>query len=148
MPQQVKEIEILPNEKWWGGATDLGNKMPFCDNTIEADLQTQNFNNQTTPLLISNKGRYIWCDGPFQFQLRDGKIRIESARGTIEYATAGNTLKEAYLTASGKYLPPAGILPPELFFSKPQYNTWIELIYNQNQAVSYTHLTLPTTSRV
>ena len=28
---------------------------------------------------------------------------------------------------------PAGILPPELFFSKPQYNTWIELIYNQNQ---------------
>lgn len=133
LPQQVKEIEILPNEKWWGGATDLGNKMPFCDNTIEADLQTQNFNNQTTPLLISNKGRYIWCDGPFQFQLRDGKIRIESARGTIEYATAGNTLKEAYLTASGKYLPPAGILPPELFFSKPQYNTWIELIYNQNQ---------------
>ena len=108
LPQQVKEIEILPNE-------------------------TQNFNNQTTPLLISNKGRYIWCDGPFQFQLRDGKIRIESARGTIEYATAGNTLKEAYLTASGKYLPPAGILPPELFFSKPQYNTWIELIYNQNQ---------------
>lgn len=38
LPQQVKEIEILPNEKWWGGATDLGNKMPFCDNTIEADL--------------------------------------------------------------------------------------------------------------
>ena len=59
LPQQVKEIEILPNEKWWGGATDLGNKMPFCDNTTEADLQTQNFNNQTTPLLISNKGRYI-----------------------------------------------------------------------------------------
>ena len=50
LPQQVKEIEILPNEKWWGGATDLGNKMPFCDNTTEADLQTQNFNNQTTPL--------------------------------------------------------------------------------------------------
>ena len=24
-------------------------------------------------------------------------------------------------------------MPPELFFSKPQYNTWIELIYNQNQ---------------
>ena len=34
LPQQVKEIEILPNEKWWGGATDLGNKMPFCDNRI------------------------------------------------------------------------------------------------------------------
>ena len=24
-------------------------------------------------------------------------------------------------------------MPPELFFSVPQYNTWIELTYNQNQ---------------
>lgn len=63
LSQQVKEIEILPNEKWWGGATDLGSQMPFRENTMEIDLQTQNFNNQTTPLLISNKGRYIWCDG-------------------------------------------------------------------------------------
>ena len=51
LPQQVKEIEILPNEKWWGGATDLGNKMPFCDNTTEADLQTQN--------LITRLPRYL-----------------------------------------------------------------------------------------
>ena len=133
LSQQVKEIEILSNEKWWGGATDLGSQMPFRENTMEIDLKKQNFNNQTTPLLISNKGRYIWCDGPFRFQLKNGKIRIESARGTIEHATAGTTLREAYQAASKKHFPPSETLPPELFFSKPQYNTWIELIYNQNQ---------------
>ena len=26
-----------------------------------------------------------------------------------------------------------GNSPEEIFFSKPQYNTWIELMYNQNQ---------------
>lgn len=131
--QQVKEIGILPNEKWWGGATDLGSAMPFASNAAAFDLQTQNFNNQTTPLLVSNKGRYIWSDGPFSFQLKDGKIRVQTARGNIDCVMAGNTLKEAYLAASEKHFPPSGVLPPELFFSRPQYNTWIELIYNQNQ---------------
>lgn len=133
LSQQTKEIEILPEEKWWGGATDLGRIMPFQENKIEVDLQTQNFNNQTAPLLISNKGRYIWSDGPFSFQLKDGKLQMKSARGRIDCGTAGSTLKEAYLAASKKHFPTSKVLPPELFFSKPQYNTWIELIYNQNQ---------------
>lgn len=133
LSQQVKEIEILPGEKWWGGATDLGTQMPFRENSMEVDLQTQNFNNQTTPLLVSNKGRYAWCDGPFRFQLKDGKICMESARGTIEHSAAGTTLREAYQAASKKHFPPSETLPPDLFFSKPQYNTWIELIYDQNQ---------------
>lgn len=132
-PQQSKEIEVLPDEEWWGGATDLGNKMPFQENVIEVNLQTQNFNNQTSPVLVSNKGRYIWCDDPFRFQLKNGSIHIKSFGGAINSATAGSTLKEAYLAASKKYFPPSGTLPPELFFSKPQYNTWIELIYDQNQ---------------
>ena len=49
--QEVKEIDILPGEKWWGGASGLGEKMPYS--AVEADLQWQNFNSQTTPLLIS-----------------------------------------------------------------------------------------------
>ena len=37
------------------------------------------------------------------------------------------------MAASAKYFPPSGDLPDPLFFSMPQYNTWIELMYNQNQ---------------
>lgn len=31
------------------------------------------------------------------------------------------------------HFPPSGKIPDSLFFSMPQYNTWIELLYNQNQ---------------
>ena len=130
--QEVKEIDIIPGEKWWGGASGLGEKMPFSE--IDADLRWQNFNSQTTPLLVSSKGRYVWCDGPFRFQVKDGKLNVDAARGTVELASAGSTLRDAYLAASRKHFAPDGKLPPAIFFSKPQYNTWIELMYDQNQA--------------
>ena len=133
MAQQVQEIEILSNEKWWGGATDLGSSMPFARDTEVFDLRTKNYNNQTTPLLISNKGRYIWSEAPFTFQFKNNKIEICSTRSEIQLVKAGNTLRQAYLSAMEKHFKPSGDIPPELFFSKPQYNTWIELIYNQNQ---------------
>ena len=64
------EIPMLENEKWWGSVTDLGNIMPFDSETeIRFNHQTQNFNNQTTPLLVSNKGRYIWSDSPFKAEM-------------------------------------------------------------------------------
>ena len=64
--QDKKEVKMLENEKWWGSVTDLGNIMPFDSETVvRFNHQTQNFNNQTTPLLVSDKGRYIWSDSPF-----------------------------------------------------------------------------------
>ena len=137
---QKREIEILPGEKWWGGATGLGERMPF--GTIGVNLQRQNFNCQTTPMLVSNKGRYIWCDEPFSFTIGDGKITVDAVRGgELECVKAGSTLKEAYLAASAKHLRPDGKVPPELFFTKPQYNTWMELVKNQNQqgVLKYAH---------
>lgn len=130
--QQIKDIELLPGEKWWGGATGIGFMMPFGNNTT-VDLRIQDFNNQTSPLLVSNKGRYIWSDSPFSFQFDENKIILNPHRGEVNCTTGGKTLKDAYLAASKNHFPPSGQLPPELFFSKPQYNTWIELIYNQNQ---------------
>ncbi|MBB4037133.1 alpha-glucosidase [Dysgonomonas hofstadii] len=131
--QETREIDLLPGEKWWGGATGIGYMMPFENNTNKVDLRTQDFNNQTSPLLVSNKGRYIWSDSPFTFQFKNEKIVLSSQKGAIDCVEAGKTLKDAYLGASQKHFPPSGVLPPDLFFSKPQYNTWIELIYNQNQ---------------
>lgn len=140
--QDRKEISMMEGEKWWGSVTDLGNIMPFDHETeVRFDHQRQNFNNQTTPLLVSNKGRYIWCDGPFKAVISGGRIEIDSARGTIECTEAGSTLREAFCAAAKKHFPASGTVPPELFFSVPQYNTWIELIYNQNQAdiMKYAH---------
>lgn len=131
--QYQTEIIIENNEYWWGGAVGLGSTMPF-KGTIELfDLSLQNKNNQVVPLLISNSGRYLWSDSPFTFEMKNNRIIVKSVHEIPSVKDAGNTLKDSYLAASRAHFPPAGILPDTLFFTMPQYNTWIELMYNQNQ---------------
>lgn len=127
------KIPSLQNEKWWGAFVAKGSVMPWKDTPTLLDLHNQNFNNQTMPLFLSDKGRYIWCEKPFQFTVKDGDIYIKTAPQNIEIVNGGSTLREAYLAASRSHFPPSGKLPDTLFFSMPQYNTWIELMYNQNQ---------------
>lgn len=134
--------EMLPGEKWWGCVTDLGVRMPFDASTeLSFDLSRQNFNNQTTPLLLSDKGRYIWGDASFSAVISNGTIRIRPLRGNVACIQAGRTLRDAFLAASAAHFPPSGTIPPEMFLNRPQYNTWIELIYDQNQAdiLRYAH---------
>ncbi len=140
--QNTLEVKMLENEKWWGSITDLGKIMPFDFNTkLGFDHRTQNFNNQTTPLLVSNKGRYIWSNGSFRANFENGIITIEAFRDSVKCVQAGSNLREAYLTAAQNHFNLSGRIPPEVFFTVPQYNTWIELIYNQNQAdiLKYAH---------
>ena len=76
------KVAMLPGERWWGCVTDLGVRMPFDASTDFAfDLARQNFNNQTTPLLLSDKGRYIWCDKSFAAVISKGEIRITPHHG-------------------------------------------------------------------
>lgn len=132
---QTHEVNIPPlkNERWWGGLVALGNKMPFASTTPQYDMSRNNLNNQIVPFMLSSEGRYVWSEQPFRFQISNDTLKISSDYEAPKVVTAGKTLKDAYLTAAGKHFPPSGKLPAELFFSKPQYNTWIELMYNQNQ---------------
>ncbi|MDR1274564.1 MAG: glycoside hydrolase family 31 protein, partial [Odoribacteraceae bacterium] len=130
---RVTRIAIEPGEYWWGGAVGLGARMPYEPPFREYNLATQNSNNQVAPLLLSNKGRYIWSDAPFSFRFEEGVLEIRSPREEVEPRRAGKTLREAYRAASAAHFPPAGELPDTLFFTMPQYNTWIELLYDQNQ---------------
>lgn len=127
-------ITPLPGEKWWGGMVALGSKMPFTGDMRLFDLSSENLNNQNVPLLVSSQGRYLWSDKPFSFEMKSGELRIYSEYEKPEPVQAGKTLRKAYLAACKTYFPPSGNLPDPLFFSVPQYNTWIELMYNQNQA--------------
>jgi alpha-glucosidase len=131
--QYQTEIIIEKDEYWWGAAVGLGSTMPFKGNIALFDLSLQNKNNQVVPLLLSNRGRYLWSDSPFTFEVKNNQIIVKSAVEEPTIRKAGNTLKESYLAASKAHFPPSGILPDTLFFTMPQYNTWIELMYNQNQ---------------
>lgn len=115
----------------------LGHLQPYTD--LEAfDLNKQDANNQLVPLFLSSEGEYMWADEAFVFSAKDGQI---APSVPMERVKAGTTLREAYKAAQAKYFPANGILPDTLFFSRPQYNTWIELMYNQNQAdiLKYAH---------
>lgn len=117
---------------WWAGIIREGHKMPLQPG-YEADMFANCWRNQLQPLLLSNTGELVWSEEPFRFRYTDDSLLFDRNHGELQYKKAGETLREAYLYASQNYFPPSGKLPDELFFEVPQYNTWIELTYNQNQ---------------
>lgn len=79
--------------------------MPFTkDTNIKLDFRgitTYDAKNQHAPFLLSNMGRYIWCDEGLAFEFKDGKIYAEGEN--IDIYEAGKTLKDAFMLGD-KYL--------------------------------------------
>jgi alpha-glucosidase len=125
---------------WWAGIISDGQLMPIAQ-PYEANTINNTYGNQVQPLLLSNQGDLIWSEEPFKFKVEGNEVTIIQSSGEIIRTKPGTTLRSAYLFASETYFPPQGILPDELLFSVPQYNTWIELMYDQNQKdiLKYAH---------
>ncbi|MEO6356570.1 MAG: glycoside hydrolase family 31 protein [Ferruginibacter sp.] len=135
------KIDLQNNEMWWCGIINHGQLMPFSAATkYSNDLLGNNEGNQVQPLLLSNKGRYIWSEEPFKFSIAAGAINV-TGLGIVDTGKAGTTLKEVQQFVRKKYFPADGKMPDTLLIAKPQYNTWIELNYNQNQedVLKYAH---------
>ena len=47
--------------------------------------------------------------------------------------TAGTNVRTAFEYAVKNFFPPDGSIPDPTLFTHPQYNTWIELMYGQNE---------------
>ena len=134
-------ISIETNEYWWSGVVDEGYKMPLQQSSVYSlNMYGDCKSNQAQPLLISNKGRYIWSEEPISYEVKNNTMFVRSA-GQIKSGKSGNTLKEAVSYLNRNYFPPSGKLPDSFLMSRPQYNTWIELNYNHNQAdiLKYAH---------
>ena len=141
--QTMTEVEPIPGEVWWGAVINKGYVQPFTDfgagdrflaferkkggdSTTPYDLSLASTGGFTVPLLLSNKGRYVWSDRPFAFLFRNGRLLLDTKDGKLEIVQAGKTLKDAYLAASATHFPFDGREPAELLFTKPQFNNWIE----------------------
>jgi hypothetical protein len=129
--QQSQEIELLDGEGFWGGCVTDGRAMPFGGESFARDLYGDTRGNQAQPLLISDRGRYVWSDEPFAFAFSGRTLKVTSDRGEIKMGRIGNSLREVFQYVSRTFFPSNGQIPDELLFVKPQYNTWIELIYDQ-----------------
>lgn len=129
------ELKLAPDECWWGGWSVDGPRMPFTAGTqLSRNLYGNDGTNQAQPLLISSHGRFVWSEQPFKFEFSAGTLRISDARGALVADRAGKTLPEAFRHVARRYFPADGRMPEPLMFTRPQYNTWIELMYDQNQA--------------
>lgn len=126
-------VKTNANTSWWVGVINKGSMMPYnSTDELTMNLIAHPDGNQVQPLLLSNQGDVIWCENPPKISFKKGEIVID-ADGTATHSKAGKTLKEAYEFASQNYFPPSGKTPDMKLISAPQYNTWIELMYDQNQ---------------
>ena len=111
-------VPLLDDERWWGGAVTDGTAMPFGARYHHRDLATNAGYpddpsagaNQSAPLLLSDRGRYVWSDDPFAFTFEPGRLTLRGI--DIENGASDiTTLAGAFRAASGKHFPPAGRTP-------------------------------------
>lgn len=139
-PGGVRILPLSAGEKVWVGFIDDGDKMPLKEG-YSLDFYGDNAGNQSQPFLITNKGQFVWSENPFSIKLNNNELEITDPYNTVEIGKHGSILADVQGYVRRKYFPFTGEMPDTLLFSSPQYNTWIELTYNQNQEdiLKYAH---------
>src|SRR5688572_14925257 len=87
------ELELAPGEKWWGGRVVDASRMPFDrDAKFRRSLHAadEGAGNQSQPLLLSTAGRYVWNDGPFEFEFTEGRLRLSRAVSDWKIGSGGS----------------------------------------------------------
>jgi len=139
-------LPLLGDERWWGGAVADGQRMPFGATAHRRNLATSagfllpggdtHGCNQSAPLLVSNRGRYVWSEKPFTFTFDGGGLLMVDGSDVVVGAADGpdhGTLAGAFRAASRRHFPASGAVPASAMFAAPQYNTWIEMPYAPTQ---------------
>ncbi|MBN1480574.1 alpha-galactosidase [candidate division KSB1 bacterium] len=130
---QQHVIPIQPGERWWAGVIADAHLFPISQQSYQFDFCANTAGNQGQPLLLSTHGRFVWSDDPFAFQFDGKDLTVTSKFNSLQIGQQGETLKEVYSHVSQKYFPPSGSIPASQLFTHPQFNTWIEFTYQQNQ---------------
>ena len=86
---ETKTIDLLPGELWWGGTVGGGWRMPVGEKGREVkDLRVDSDGNQSAPLLLSTKGRWVWCEDAFKYTIEGGKLTVETGPASGNDRTA------------------------------------------------------------
>ncbi len=124
--EYTSKIEVLKGERWWGVFVLGGRTMPFDKPFPKINLAEWS-EGQTTPFLVSSRGRYIWSEEPFTIEYTGESFLISSPLEEVKAVTGGRTLREAYLVCCHKNFPPSGKTPAIDLFTRPVYDTRQEL---------------------
>ncbi|MEX0322768.1 MAG: glycoside hydrolase family 31 protein [Puniceicoccaceae bacterium] len=126
------EIPLEPDEKLWSGAVKEGLGMPF-EPGYKFDFYANNLQNQLQPLVLSDKGLYVWSEEPFAIERKESALQVRSFKDSVRHGRAGETLRDAHAFACKEFFPPVGKVPNPESFSQINYSTWIEMTYFSTQ---------------
>lgn len=121
-------MELLNNERWWGGRVADGLHMPFQAGS-SVDLHSHG-DSQAAALLVSSHGRIAWADEPFGFVLSHDDITFDI---DVQIEVGGSTLRDAVRWAAEHVHATPAQMPHEAMFA-PQWALWIELLYHPTQS--------------
>ncbi|MEV7416764.1 glycoside hydrolase family 31 protein [Streptomyces sp. NPDC089919] len=126
-------LPLLDGERWWGGAAAEGRHMPFPEG-YRFDLRDV-LANQGMPLLLSDRGRWLHATGTFSFAIGDGRLTAHphAPDTVLETGTGHGDLRGAYRDVMARHYPPTGTMPDPLLLCAPQYNLWIETVFEPTQ---------------
>lgn len=138
--KQPLQIEILSGEEWYGGSVADGSQYPLVTgSSYTLDLLHLVNGNQVAPAFISTQGRVITSRTPFSLTVNGNRLNVIT-RDHIRLVEGAVDLKGAQRWLA-QHTFELGSMPPQAFFEMPQWNTWMELLYQQNQAdvLAYAH---------
>ncbi len=127
-------FRFLENEYWYGGMVHIGGRLPISerDDVCVTLVGGRGACDQYSPLFLSSRGRILHSDRAFDVHFKCGEIIIDD-RFSVTPEEGFGDLRSALREAAGRWFSLSGAVPDRRFFRTPQYNTWIELMYNQNQ---------------
>ncbi|MBQ9964833.1 MAG: glycoside hydrolase [Clostridia bacterium] len=140
-------VPFLKDEHFFGCSTVHAMHMPLCaGKPYEVDLRKWG-PNQTVPLLVSDKGRYIWSEYPFALFVDGDQLVFDGEE--IVVRDGYGSLRGAYLAAMEAHFPfdqtrQEGRRLPREFFRTAQYCSWMECTYHPTQetVLAYAHAIL------
>ncbi len=129
-----KHLQIGPREAWYGLCVEDGVDLPITrESRYSRSLTPNETVNGAAAILVSSDGRYLYCERGARVSAENGVLNMYSPDAEIQFRDGCKTLRGAWNALVRDHLPVGGVMPPELFFTAPQYNTWIELLYGQSQ---------------
>ena len=104
-------LPIMDGERWWGGTVGGGWRMPLdATSKYSKDLRVDSDGNQCAPLLLSTKGRWVWCEDAFRYSFKDGVLSVETGPAPRKSGAAPHPMDVgAAGTTGGAALPEAKI---------------------------------------
>lgn len=125
------KLKFIENEYWYGGYVRDGLGMPVGpEDCREVDLRCNGSPNQVMPMFVSSKGRFLWKKEGFLISFQNGVMECDDE---TEVGQGFENLRGAYLALMDRHFPFTGKELSMELFRAPVYNTWIELVFDQNE---------------